>query len=107
MIYKTASPRPDHVRVIFELPASLWAHQVYLAGKLNGGDSQRTPFLQDRKGVWQAMVDLPKGKSYAFHYIIDGRWQTDSRAEGFTTSASGVQYNIVQATLPLAEATAF
>ncbi len=48
VISKTFSPKPGYVRVIFELPVSLWAHRVYLVADFNGWDPTAMPFKQER-----------------------------------------------------------
>lgn len=81
MIHKLPSPHPQHVRVLFELPADLWAGQVYLVGDFNQWSSKATPMLQERDGAWRATLDLPCGRCYEFRYLVDGQWRTDSGAD--------------------------
>lgn len=81
MIYKTHSPLPHHVRVTFELPADLWAGQVYLVGDFNQWSARATPLVQERDGAWRATLDLPCDRCYEFRYLIDGQWRTDSGAD--------------------------
>ncbi len=81
MIYKAASPLPKHVRVTFELPASLWAGQVYVVGDFNRWSDHATPLQQARDGAWRATVDLPTGRCYEFRYLIDGQWRMDAQTD--------------------------
>jgi len=86
MVYKITSPRLDHVRVVFELPASLWAQSVDVVGDFTGRDPEvALPLRQDRDGVWRALIDLPIGCRCHFRYRIDGRWCCDSHAHGSMT----------------------
>lgn len=96
MIYKTSSYKSDHVRVIFELPASLWAEGVCLMADFNDWDPSATPLRQARDGIWRAEVDLPAQRRYEFRYLIDGRWCTDYHADGF---AANGQNSVVETTL--------
>lgn len=99
MIRKSRSPIADHVRVVFELPSCVWADRIYLTGDFNDWRDHDLPLLQNRSGVWQAIVDLPAGKSYQFRYVIDGQWRTDSHADGFVDNGYGGQNSVVFAAL--------
>lgn len=103
MIHKIPSPKPGHVRVIFELPACLWADRVFLVGDFNDWDTAVTPFVQGRDGVWRAILDLPCGREFQFRYLVDGRWQTDYHADGWVENEFGSQNSIVNTTLPAEE----
>ena len=100
MIYKILSPQPNHVRMIFELPACVWADRIFLIGDFNQWCATTTPMRQDREGVWRATVDLPCGSRCEFRYLIDGQWKTDYHADGFTTNVYGTDNSVVEATLP-------
>ena len=100
MIYKTQSPLPDHVQVIFELPACTWADRIFLVGEFNEWNVTATPMQQDRDGVWRATLHLPCGRHYEFRYLVDGQWMTDYHADNFVTNAYGTKNSIVNATLP-------
>lgn len=81
MIHKTHSPLPQHVRVTFELPADLWAGQVYLVGDFNQWSAGATPLVQERDGAWRATLDLPCDRCYEFRYLVDGEWRTDAHTD--------------------------
>ena len=57
MIRKIPSPKADCVRVIFELPACIWADRIFLVGDFNEWNTAIAPFTQGRNGIWQAVVD--------------------------------------------------
>lgn len=103
MIHKMPSPRSGHVRVVFELPACIWADRIFLVGDFNGWNLDITPFIQGRDGVWRAAVDLIAGRSYQFRYLVDGAWQTDYHADGWIDNQYGSQNSIVNATLDVDE----
>jgi hypothetical protein len=100
MIYKTRSPLPGHVRVVFELPSFVWADRIYLVGDFNGWNEQATPMQQDRDGVWRAAVDLRSGAQVQFRYLIDGQWRTDYHADGYSQNGFGTENSLVRAELP-------
>jgi len=86
--------------VVFELPPSTWADRIYLAGDFNGWDESAVPLRQERDGAWRAMLDLPAGSSSQFRYLIDGQWSTDYHADGWASSAPGLESSVVYAVLP-------
>jgi hypothetical protein len=89
VIRKCVTPVPDKLCVIFELPASLWADQVCVVGDFNQWDPTKTLMRQTRNGIWQAKVELPIGRCFAFRYLIDGRWSTDPHADGVVPGDRG------------------
>ena len=95
MIYKVPSHQPGFPRVVFELPSCVWADRIYVTGSFNNWDKTQGPMLQDRDGVWRAILELPAGQTYEFRYVIDGRWQTDYHADGFTDNEYGSHNSIV------------
>lgn len=99
MIRKMRSRRPGYIQVLFELPACLWADRIFLVGDFNDWNSNVTPFVQGRDGVWRASVDLLAGRSYQFRYLVDGAWQTDYHADGWVDNEYGSQNSILNATL--------
>ena len=95
MIHKNPSSRPGHIRVTFELPSCVWADRIYVAGTFNDWNERAIPLVQARDGVWRATVDLPAGQRHEFRYLIDGRWQTDYHADGFTDNIYGSHNSMV------------
>lgn len=98
MIYKRLSSQTDHARIIFELPDSLWADRVFVTGDFNQWSPTQTPLIQERDGAWRATLDLPAGKRYQFHYLINGEWHTDFQADGFVTDGEGLPNSIINLT---------
>ena len=95
MICKTRSPRLDHERVIFELPATLWADRVFVVGDFNQGSP--IPLQQTDNGAWRAVLDLPTGHQYHFRYLVDGEWRADFQADGYTI-ADGLPTSLLNLT---------
>ncbi len=100
MIRKIPSPKSSCVRVIFELPACIWADHIFLVGEFNDWNVAVTPFAQNRDGVWRAVVDLLANRDYQFRYLVDGSWQTDSHADGWVANEYGSQNSIVSTAFP-------
>jgi hypothetical protein len=103
MIRKYNSPIAGHVRVVFELPSSVWADRISLTGDFNEWRENDIMLQQTRSGVWQAAVDLPFGTCSHFRYIVDGQWCTDSHADGMSDNTYGSQNSLVIANLPESE----
>jgi len=99
MICKLPLTQPGTVRVVFELPSCVWADRIFVTGSFNDWDRTALPMVQDRDGVWRATLELPAGQSFQFRYLIDGRWQTDDHADGFTDHQYGAQSCIVDLSL--------
>jgi len=110
MIHKTQSPLPGHVRVVFELPSSVWADRVCLTGEFNDWSERDTPMVQERDGAWRATLDLPADRVFGFRYLVDGDWRTDGRADTCAPQQNysvqlpsrhdGSQYSIVNTAIP-------
>lgn len=99
MIRKMKSLLPNHVRVVFELPACVWADRIYLSGDFNQWHERDIVLRQDRDGVWRVALDLPAGRRYEFRYLIDGQWRTDLHADGCADNRCGTQNSVVIAEL--------
>lgn len=99
MIYKSQSTVPGRVHVVFELPSCIWADKICVTGDFNDWDENSVPMRQSRNGLWRAELDLQSGKRYEFRYVIDGHWQTDYHADGFSTNAYGEDNSVVVAAL--------
>jgi hypothetical protein len=102
MIYKVPSNQSGYVRVVFELPSCVWADRIFVSGSFNDWSQTQMPMLQDRDGVWRAVIELPAGQAHEFRYFIDGRWQTDYHADGFTDNNFGSHNSVIDLTLVMA-----
>ena len=100
MIHKTRSRLPNHVRIVFELPACVWADKIFLCAEFNDWHETELPMRQERDGVWRITVDLPANKQFAFRYIVDGHWRTDFHADGCRLNRYGSEDSIVITEIP-------
>lgn len=50
---------------------------------------------QECHGVWQLAIDLPVGRSYAFRYLVDGRWLTDHQDDDVVSNPFDRQNSVV------------
>lgn len=95
MVRKTSSMQPGHISVTFEIPDSLWANQVYLAGDFVGTSQSKMPMQQGRDGAWRLTVDLPAGQQYRYRYQIDQRWYTEWSADAATADGIDPHFNLL------------
>ncbi len=71
-------PAADRVVVEFRLKA-VQAGTVHLTGDFAGWDPRAVPMAFDpAAGEWRALVELERGRSYSYNFIIDGTtWISD------------------------------
>jgi 1,4-alpha-glucan branching enzyme len=100
MIHKRPSAHFGFVRVTFELPSCVWADRISVSGTFNNWEETGIPLVQSRDGVWRATVELPVGQRHEFRYMIDGRWQTDYHADGFTDNIHGSHNSVIDLEWP-------
>lgn len=99
MIRKIAIPNTERIRIVFELPSCLWADRIHLVGDFNDWDETATPMYQERDGFWRTELDLSRGYTYEFRYLIDGQWMSDSHADGFAENCFGVSNSVIHTSL--------
>lgn len=88
MVCTMPSPLLGHTRVLFELPASLWADRVSVVGEFNHGEP--LALQQARDGAWRVIFDLPTGHQYHFHYLVDGERRTEFQIGSAAIVAAGL-----------------
>lgn len=95
MIHKQHSPINNCVRIIFQIPSSIWADKIALVGNFNEWDPNVNPLHQSRDGSWKTALDLPKGTQYEFSYWIDGDWRAEFDANSISTITNGVPRSVL------------
>lgn len=72
------------VRVTFRVSKHIWADHIALVGEFNDWDVHSHILRQNRdSGEWQTSLELKAGRSYRFHYLVDGgEWMDDDHADG-------------------------
>jgi 1,4-alpha-glucan branching enzyme len=88
MVIKVA--RPDGtVRVTFVVPEARFADSVHVVGEFNEWNTTSHPLLLGEHG-WQLTLELPAGRCYAYHYLLNNRdWHNDWQADGYAPNAYG------------------
>ena len=95
----TKQPLPNgKVAVTFEMPASIWADSVYLAGDFNEWNSQSHPLKQRRSDEgWEITLELDAGRAYQFRYLVNGSdWHNDWKADDYVPNPFGGDNSVVK-----------
>jgi 1,4-alpha-glucan branching enzyme len=85
----------QRVRVIFELPDSIWATSVALIGDFNDWDPRQHLMQQREDGTWTIAVELAAGQSYEFRYLIDGAQSSAEWSADGLTSHCGTMNSVI------------
>lgn len=67
--------------------------EVYVAGDFNNWNETANK-MQENNGIYETTLELPLGK-YEYKFIVDGKWQTDEKAEEFVSDTFGGQNSVV------------
>ena len=82
----------DVCRTTFRLSAEAAgdAENVFLVGEFNDWSLQSHPMKRLKDGSFKIEVDLPRGNSYQFRYLLDDdRWENDWNADDYCYSEYG------------------
>ena len=72
------------------------ASTVNLVGEFNQWNTKATPLKKLKNGTFTTDLELEKGRSYQFRYLIDQkRWENDSQADGYVSTPFGDSENCV------------
>ncbi len=86
-------------KVTFSIPEGIVidAKNVNLLGEFNDWQVTKAESMRKLKdGSYTRTLDLDKGKSYQFRYLIDGEvWYNDTEADSYIASGVGVEENCV------------
>jgi len=96
MIHKEPGSTPNTLNVTFLLPPAIWAEKVFLVGEFNDWDRESTPMQRSRDGVWSVTIELPRGQSFQFRYLVDGtEWYNDWHADQYVRNEFGADNSVV------------
>lgn len=98
MITKINTAQKGFLHVIFELPANLWANQIFVVGEFNDWNEHSLPMEQEDDGIWRLELALPIGQRYQFRYRVDGHWLTDNHADAVVATPYGTQNSLIMVT---------
>jgi 1,4-alpha-glucan branching enzyme len=72
-------------KVTFTVPAQE-ANEVKVVGSFNEWDTNATPLKKLKNGTFKGAVNLDKGQSYEFRYLVDGNYTNDDQADSYAWS---------------------
>jgi 1,4-alpha-glucan branching enzyme len=95
---KCQGSKPGTVVVVFQLPNVIRAQRAAVVGDFNGWNRSSHPMSRTAdNGVWQATVELQKGKSYQFRYLVDDAvWHNDWNADRYVTNPFGGENSVLE-----------
>jgi 1,4-alpha-glucan branching enzyme len=73
-------------KVTFELEG-VEADSIVAVGDFNEWDTEATPLKKFLNGKFKTSIDLEKGNSYEFRYIVDGVYTNDAQADAYAFNA--------------------
>ena len=72
------------------------AETISLVGDFNNWDTTASPMSKLKSGEFTSLLELEKGKSYEFRYLLDGNeWCNESEADGFVANNFGTENSVV------------
>ena len=67
-------------KVTFELEG-IEAEKISAVGNFNDWNTEATPLKKFKNGKFKTTIDLAKGLSYEFRYVVDGSYINDEQAD--------------------------
>ena len=72
------------------------AKAAAVVGSFNNWDATAHPMKRLKNGTFATTVNLPRGESHQFRYLIDeSRWENDATADNFVPTPFGDSSNCV------------
>jgi 1,4-alpha-glucan branching enzyme len=85
-------------KVTFKIPETSGnaITQAHVVGDFNGWSTSATPMKRSKKGAFSATVELEKGRSYQFRYLLaQSQWENDPDADDYLPTPFGNSQNSV------------
>jgi 1,4-alpha-glucan branching enzyme len=85
-------------KVTFNIPKKLGnaAEQAHVVSEFNGWSTCATPMKRLKNGAFSATVELEKGRSYQFRYLLgQSHWENDPDADDYRPTLFGDSQNSV------------
>ncbi len=72
------------------------AKKVALVGSFNDWNAKKAPLKKLKNGTFKGTVDLEKGSSYEFKYVVDGEYVNDTAADAYAWNEyAGAENSVV------------
>jgi 1,4-alpha-glucan branching enzyme len=88
-IQKKYLKRKPVCKVTFNIPGSVGnpANKAHVVGDFNNWSTSATPMKRLKSGAFSATVELEKGRSYQFRYLLgQSHWENDPDADEYAPS---------------------
>jgi 1,4-alpha-glucan branching enzyme len=85
-------------RVTFKIPEEIGntATQAHVVGEFNDWSTSAMPMKKSKNGSFSATVELEKGRSYQFRYLLgQSCWENEPDADGYLPTPFGNSTNSV------------
>ena len=83
------------VKVTFSIDAKE-ANTAAVVGDFNNWNPSEGELSKSKNGIFKAVFDLPKDKSFEFRYLVDGMFMNDSEADSYAINEfSGAENCVV------------
>lgn len=97
MLKKNYTKTGKFCQVTFKLPAEINAQTAVLCGDFNNWATDTHLMKRLKDGSFSTTVSIPSGRSYRFHYLLDGeRWENDWEADAYTPNEYGKDDSVVE-----------
>jgi 1,4-alpha-glucan branching enzyme len=86
-------------KVTFTLPkeAAAEAESVCVMGEFNNWSPDANPMTRRTNGDFSVSLDLEKGRSYRFRYLIDGwKYENDWKADRYESNPYGGEDSVIE-----------
>ena len=85
-------------KVTFKIPEQVGDGKTHahVVGEFNGWSTSATPMKLQKNGAFSATVELEKGRSYQFRYLLgQSHWENDTEADDYQPTPFGDSQNSV------------
>ena len=84
-----------------EIPAEFEVRKIHVAGSFNNWDLNANPMSPNKKGEYQATIEVTPGQDVQFRYLVNGvHWINDWDADAYTENALGSDNCVTQVPEP-------
>jgi 1,4-alpha-glucan branching enzyme len=97
-IRKQFLKRKPVCKVTFKIPEHVGNGETmaHVVGEFNGWSTSATPMKLHKSGAFSATLELEKGRSYQFRYLLgQAHWENDPDADDYLPSPYGDSQNSV------------
>lgn len=86
-------------KVTFRLPKEVGesAQSAAVVGEFNGWSAKDHPMKKLKDGGFTTTIELEKGQSYQFRYLLDGRiWENESEADAYAPTIFRSENSVIR-----------